>query len=412
MLKKLRRKFTLFTLVLSGAVLAFALVLSYVTTYRAQVSITETLLEQSLEEGLAKSPQMGGPGPDEGTVGADSMLTITVDVTTGGVLLTKSDSPVSVDSDALSAVIQEAIDSGEASGYDAKSHLSWATKDRPFGMTIAICDTYSRDRALKQQAISSVAIFFASLTVLYFISRALANWAIKPVGEAWDQQRRFISDASHELKTPLAVIIANTQILQKDKALPEGSRRWVDSTADESSHMKGLVEDLLTLARADEAAAGSVSASGPFVDVDLTEVVEEAALEYDALAFERGCSIDCEAAQGVSVKGDRAQLSRVVNTLLDNATKYADKGTAVTLTLARDGKKTQLKINNKGAVIAAEDLEHLFDRFYRTDKARSREDTGGFGLGLAIAKSIVDAHGGKIWATSTADAGTTFHVML
>lgn len=148
------------------------------------------------------------------------------------------------------------------------------------------------------------------------------------------------------------------------------------------------------------------------VDVDFSDVVEEAALEFDAVAFERGCEISCEAQPGLTVKGDKAQLSRVVNTLLDNATKYAPKKSLVKVDARREGKKCALTVNNAGAPIDAEDLSHLFDRFYRTDKARERQERGGFGLGLAIAKSIVEAHGGKIWAESTAEAGTTFHVVL
>ena len=112
------------------------------------------------------------------------------------------------------------------------------------------------------------------------------------------------------------------------------------------------------------------------------------------------------------VKGDKGQLSRVVHTLLDNATKYAAKGSAVKVSLAREGKRAHLSVNNAGAAIDPEDLSHIFDRFYRTDKARSREETGGFGLGLAIAKSIVEASGGRIWAESTAADGTTFHILL
>lgn len=411
MLKKLRREFTLFTLGLSGLVLALALITSFVSSYNMQTSFTESLLYQSLEDGYALSPQMGA-SDEEGQVGADSMLTITVDVTNGGIMLSQSESPVQVDPEALNEVIERAVSSGEPMGHDSSYHLSWALKKTSWGMRIAICDTYSRDRALRQQATSSVSIFLVALAALYAVSRLLANWAIRPVSEAWDQQRRFISDASHELKTPLSVIIANTQILQGTPSVPEEARRWVDSTADEAGHMKGLVEDLLTLARADEAAAGSVGAAGPLVALDLSEVVEEAALEFDAVAFERGCSIEAEVEPGVVVNGDRAQLSRVTHTLLDNATKYAAKGTPVRVALSREGKRARLSVNNAGAPIGPEDLRHIFDRFYRTDKARSRQEAGGFGLGLAIAKSIVEAHGGRIEATSSEREGTTFTVLL
>lgn len=411
MLDKLKREFTLIAVALSGAVLLIALAMTFYSNWSTQTSITGALLQRSLERGYAESPQMGSKDR-EGTVGADSMLTITVDVTYGGVMLSGSNSPVTVDEDALGAIIEEAVKSSPSEGYDWDYHLAWATKRTSYGFKVAICDTYSRDSFLVKQGTSSAAILGVALVALFLLARGLAAWAVRPVEEAWDAQRRFISDASHELKTPLAVILANVQILQKSRTIADEDRCWVDRTADEAGHMKGLVEDLLTLARADEAKAGSVGATGPMVDLDLSEVVEEAALEFDAVAFERGSTIECAVEPGLTVKGDKAQLSRVLNTLLDNATKYAPAQSAVRVTARREGKKCAVLVNNGGDPIDPKDLGHLFDRFYRTDEARERQERGGFGLGLAIAKSIVEAHGGKIWAESTAEAGTTFHVTL
>lgn len=411
MLEKLRREFTLIAFGLSGIVLLLALIMSFVSNVTTQTDVTMSLLNRSLEAGHAINPQMGAKDR-EGTVGADAMLAVTVDVTPTGIVLNKSESPVGLDEDAMDEIIEKAVTNDYPSGTDYSRHLAWASKSTAYGLRIAICDTYSRDMSLIKQGVSGVVIFCVSLVALYFVSRALARRSIKPVSEAWDAQRRFISDASHELKTPLAVILANVQILQKSKSMDEEDQRWVNRTADEASHMKGLVEDLLTLARADEAKAGSVGATGPMVELDLSEIVDESALEFDAVAFERGCMIECEATPGVKVRGDKQQIGRVMNTLIDNATKYAAKGSTVKVRVAHEGKKAKVEVNNAGGVIDPEDLAHLFDRFYRTDKARSREETGGFGLGLAIAKSIVEAHGGKIWATSDAANGTTFHVTI
>ena len=232
------------------------------------------------------------------------------------------------------------------------------------------------------------------------------------MARAWERQRRFVSDASHELKTPLAVILANTQILQGTEGIPEETRRWIDSTADEAGHMKGLVEDLLTLARADEQAATTAKAERNLESVDVSELVSRCALEFDAVAFERGCSIECSLVPGLHAPADQEGLKRVVRTLLDNATKYASEGTPVRVTLTGEGKHARLSVNNRGEVISPEDLSHIFDRFYRTDDARERQKNGGFGLGLAIAKSLVESMGGKISATSDAASGTTFTVSL
>ena len=410
MLKKLQREFTLITMSLTGLVLIVALGSTLVANWTTQTSTTWALLEKSLADGYARSARMGDSGFGPG--GADSMLVITVDANAGGIMLSKSDTPVDIDSDLLDTLLYEASCSTETQGTDYEHHLAWMKKETSWGYRIAICDTRGRDTTFFKQLGIDAVIVVVSMLALWFVVRELAKRAVKPVELAWDQQRRFISDASHELKTPLAVIIANLQILQKDKGLPGDSKHWIDITADEAAHMKTLVEDLLTLARADENKASGTTAKPQMVDFSFTDAVDNAVLEFDALAFERGCSIEADLQAGVMVNGDKVQLERVVKTLLDNATKYSEKDKPVKVTLKKTGKNALLEVNNSGPTIEQEDLEHLFDRFYRTDEARTRQQTGGFGLGLAIAKSIVDSHGGKIWATSSPSEGTTFHVSL
>lgn len=406
MLKRLRRKFCAITLLLVGLVLAAALGSTFASAVNTQGEITRSMLEKSLEQGYAQPPTLG-----EGE-NADRAFVVTLDVSDVGVVLSRSGAAIEVSSDQMADVIAKAIQSPSDSGHSEKLHVAWMKRQTDSGFTLALCDTTSRDGAIARQLGMDVAIFVGAMAALAVVVRILSMWALTPVERAWDQQRRFISDASHELKTPLAVICANSQILQRDASIPEGSRRWVESTAEEADHMKGLVEDLLTLARADEAAAGTTEDALRHDEVDLSSLVDEAALEFDAVAFERGCSIDSEVAGDIVVRGDANQLGRVVRTLLDNATKYAERNSLVRVRLTQAGSHAQLTVANRGPLIEPEDLEHLFDRFYRTDKARSRQETGGYGLGLAIAKSTVEAHGGKIWATSDAAEGTCFHVTL
>ena len=406
MLKRLRRKFCAITLLLVGLVLVAALGSTFASAVNTQGEITRSMLEKSLEQGYAQPPTLG-----EGE-NADRAFVVTLDVSDAGVVLSRSGAAIEVSSDQMAGVIAKAIQSPSDSGHSEKLHVAWMKRQTVSGFTLALCDTTSRDGAIARQLGMDVAIFVGAMAALAVVVRILSKWVLSPVERAWDQQRRFISDASHELKTPLAVICANSQILQRDASIPEGSRRWVESTAEEADHMKGLVEDLLTLARADEAAAGTTEDALRHDEVDLSSLVDEAALEFDAVAFERGCSIDSEVAEGIVVRGDADQLGRVVRTLLDNATKYAERNSLVHVRLTQAGSHAQLTVANRGPLIEPEDLEHLFDRFYRTDKARSRQETGGYGLGLAIAKSTVEAHGGKIWATSDAAEGTCFHVTL
>ena len=384
MLKRLRRKFCAITLLLVGLVLVAALGSTFVSAANTQGEITRSMLEKSLDKGFAQPPTLGA-GEN-----ADRAFVVTLDVSDAGVVLSRSGAAIEVSSDQMAGIIAKAL------------QVAWMKRQTDSGFTLALCDTTSRDGAIARQLGMDVAIFVGAMAALAVVVRILSKWALSPIERAWDQQRRFISDASHELKTPLAVICANSQILQRDASIPEGSRRWVESTAEEADHMKGLVEDLLTLARADEAAAGTTEDALRHDEVDLSSVVDEAALEFDAVAFERGCSIDSEVAGGIVVRGDADQLGRVVRTLLDNATKYAERNSLVRVRLTQAGSHAQLTVANRGPMIRPEDLEHLFDRFYRADVSRARE-SGGYGIGLSVAAAIVKAHKGKITAEWTRD---------
>ncbi|MBO4364990.1 MAG: HAMP domain-containing histidine kinase [Eggerthellaceae bacterium] len=239
------------------------------------------------------------------------------------------------------------------------------------------------------------------------VSALLARWAIRPVAHAWQQQQQFVADASHELKTPLAVILANNSIIMSDpQATVASQMQWVDSTENEAHLMQDLVNDMLYLAQA-ESTRGDVE----YDQVDFSDIVQECVLQFESVAFERNVMMEDAIAEGLMVKGDSARLRRLVSTLVDNACKYADVGGNVSVQLDRVGQKCRLNVRNTGTVIPADDLPHVFDRFYRSDRARTRE-VGGFGLGLSIAKGVVDDLGGEIRVGSTKQDGTCFTVEL
>lgn len=407
MLARLRRKLIAITMLLVGLVLAGVLGSSLFSSALMQRGIVTDILERALSDGAAAVTV--GDSSDKST--AELMLAVVVDVTDDGVIFDRTSFVDNVEDAVVSDVVREALgspdDSGRATGYP----VAWMKARAAWGWRIAFVDTYLRGATLRAQALSTLTIFLVSMGAVFAISYVLSGWALRPVQRAWEQQRRFVSDASHELKTPLAVILANVQILESEDDLGEEARGWVERTADEARHMRGLVEDLLTLARADEQEATGPT-QGSLASVDVTELVSGCALEFDAVAFERGCEISCDLEPRVSASADPERLGRVVRTLLDNATKYADAGSAVSVRVARDGRRAVLSVSNHGETIAPEDLEHLFDRFYRTDDARERQERGGFGLGLAIAKALVEGMGGKIGATSSTDGLTTFTVTL
>ena len=414
MLKKLKRKFVAIVTTLAGLVLAGVLAMSLYSAYVNQQGLIKDALDRNLEGSTEAVPVIGAARKSEaGTKRRTNMLALTVEISQSGVVLESSDDNVSINGPVLEKVVDQALEASSNHGSLPEYHVSWKSATTGSGTTrIAIVDTTAVDDTFHNAFVRNIEIIALGILVLLGISWKLADWALAPVQRAWDQQRRFVSDASHELKTPLAVILANTQILQRDKALPADTRRWVDSTAEEAGHMKTLVNDLLQLARADESVAGTADILKR-TDVDLSEIVSSAALEFDAVAFERGTSVEDSVAEGVHVQGDADWLRRMVRILIDNAVKYAAVGTTVKVTLEQRSKGCRLTVNNQGPTIPAEDLPHVFERFYRSDKARTRDGgTGGFGLGLAIAKSTVDAHGGSIQCTSDEKSGTTFTVTL
>ena len=224
------------------------------------------------------------------------------------------------------------------------------------------------------------------------LSMALARWAVKPVEKAWQQQRQFVADASHELKTPLTVIMTNAELLSDPDSLPQQQGQLAQNILTMSRQMRRLVEGLLELARVDNGAVQKA-----FEPVALSTLVEDAILPFEPVYFERGLSVKTRIQEGLTVQGSGEHLKQVVEILLDNAMKYSDEG-AVWVTLQRQGNAILLKVANPGEAMDEESCRKIFERFYRLDAARSMD--GSYGLGLSIAKSIVEDHRGKIWAES------------
>ena len=404
MLKRLRIRLVAIIVGLVGAVFLSMVAL----TYMSSEASLNTLVEHSLAGVLQERTSFdAGAGSNE-PMGMDQLPVIWVDIASGGLVLGTNQEQVSIDADLLRETVANALGSGQTSGKDKTNHIRWRMNSSKFGWRIAIADTSSVDAEISSQLVRSLELGAGGIVAIVLIALLLSRWALKPVERAWEQQRQFVADASHELKTPLAVILANTQILKSDEStIPEESRRWIEGASDEADRMRGLVEELLELARTEDGTSNA-RANAP---VDLSSLVEGDALQFDAVAYERGCEIETNVVDGISVLGDKEQLERLLKTLIDNACKYAARGTQIKVTLEKNGSHALFVATNQGEPIPEEDLPHVFDRFWRSDKARARS-TGGYGLGLAIAKGIAESHGGKIWATSDDVQGTSFYVKL
>lgn len=234
----------------------------------------------------------------------------------------------------------------------------------------------------------------------------LAGRTLRPIAQALQRQRDFTADASHELRTPLALVRGNAELLQRHPDKRIGAYDdVVQDIVDEADRLTRLVSDLLTLARAD---SGQVQIARE--PLDLSPLADELIRHVEPLARAKGLLVRGEIMPDVRVIGDRDRLRQLGLTLLDNAVRYTAAG-AVTLRVGRDSHGALLAVSDSGPGIDAEHLPHLFDRFYRTDAARTAE-AGGAGLGLAIAQWIAEAHGGRIAVASTPGRGSTFTVHL
>ena len=291
-------------------------------------------------------------------------------------------------------------DSGVLPEYDLRYYRD---KGKP-GDRVLFVDISGQRQTLEHLALNCVLIGTGSFCVLLVASILLARWAIKPVESAWKEQRQFVADASHELKTPLTVILTSAEMLEENTD-PKRNEQLVEGIQSMSRQMRGLVESLLELARVDDGAIKQ-----EFREFSWSDAVSDAVLLFEPVFFEAGLTLNTQIQNGIQVKGSCRHLIQVVDNLLDNAKKYAAPGTEVTLSLKKNAhRECLLQVSNWGEPIAPEDLKNLFKRFYRADKARTMNQS--YGLGLSIAQSIVSDHGGKIWAQSK-DGINSFFVSL
>ncbi len=305
------------------------------------------------------------------------------------------------DEDTLLPLVTAALSADADSGVLRTQHMRYFRLEGALTVRIAFMDSTFEQATLRALVRVCLLIGAAALLVLFGLSWLLSGFVTRPVARTWQNQQQFLSDASHELKTPLTVILSSADLL-KTSAQPE-QRQYVDNISVESRRMKALVEDMLTLSRAESGRAA------PFEPLDLSDLVTDAALRFEPVAFEAGHPLQYDIQNGASLSGDRQQLDQLLDILLDNAVKYAAEDAPIRLTLDISGKNAVLAVENPGDPIPPDKLPHLFDRFYRVDDART--GAGSFGLGLAIAQQIVHRHKGIITAASDARA-TRFTVTL
>lgn len=302
-------------------------------------------------------------------------------------------------------LIRQTLYAEEPVGELEDYNLRYCRKLSPNRCCIVFADLTAEQRTVTQVYRACAAIGLVSFVTFLLLSFLFAWWAVKPVETSWKEQRQFVSDASHELKTPLTVILTNAELLQQPDYDMEKKSGFAANILTMAEQMRALVENLLDLARVDNGLAKAV-----WTRVDLSRAVFDAMLPFEPVFFEKGLELQSRIEEGIFVNGSERHLCQVVEILLDNARKYSAGSGSVVACLHRQGRgQCLLSVSNPGAPIPPQDLQNIFKRFYRVDQARSRD--GSYGLGLPIAQGIVADHKGRIWAVSQ-NGFNTFYVSL
>jgi len=239
--------------------------------------------------------------------------------------------------------------------------------------------------------VSSIGMALVGYLAFFFVILFFSNKITKPVAESYEKQKRFITDAGHEIKTPLAIIKADVDVLEMEY----GENEWLDAIQSQIKRLADLTNDLVYLSRMEE-----TEDRLQMIDFPFSDVVSETAHAFHAVAQSKGKNFQCNVQSMLSMNGNEKSIRQLVSILLDNAMKYAPEGGFVSLAAGKQGRYLTLTVQNTTMVpIEKKDLSHIFERFYRMDTSRNSQ-TGGYGIGLSVAKAIVAAHNGKITATT------------
>ncbi len=316
----------------------------------------------------------------------------------GEVAQTFTESIYSITEETAIAYAEKVVEGGKERGWISSYRYKMFSSG--YGNSVVFVDGSMSRSVLMQSTTSAGAVLLACAALVLILIFILSKKAVKPIAESYEKQKQFITDANHELKTPLTLILANLDIAEAEL----GKNEWLDDIRSEGLRMTELVGQLVALSRMDEEGH----------KMDMTEVsfgrlVADTVAEFEPLARARGKGLAASVDQDVICHGDEALLRRLIGILMDNAIQYCDSDGEIGVTLRR-GRRTVLTVENTYAAVGDTELHRLFDRFYRADKAR--KFTGGYGVGLSMAKAIVENHKGEITAYQKDGTHIGFKVIL
>lgn len=408
MIHKLQRKFIAIAMVsVSLVMLVLGVSINVINFISTNNDLNDRL--EMIFENEGSMPQFSAPGKPGQTRGPHFTAETPFSTRYFVLRYTQSGKLLNANMKNIAAVTEEdaetylaiASEHGEGIGYSGSYKFYVATTGDKHYMAIFL-DCYDELRTLQSFAAVSLLVVFACVVLVFILVVLLSRRAIAPTIQTMEKQKQFITDASHELKTPLTVINTSLKVLEMDT----GKSKWIDKIQGQTDKLSRLVNGLVTLSRLDEEHPPL-----QISDFDISAAVTEVAESFRDHAAAHGHLLTLQIPPELSYEGDESALRQLVSILLDNAIKYSDAGGEITLELHKEKKRLLLRTSNPCAAITPEEAEKLFDRFYRPDKSRSNQ-TGGFGIGLSIAKSIAEAHGGIIKAECSAYGVIQFAVEL
>ncbi|HWT76104.1 MAG TPA: HAMP domain-containing sensor histidine kinase [Mobilitalea sp.] len=410
MIKKLQRKFIMITM---GSLLLVMLILisaiNAINLYQINSSINESLTFLSVNQGKFPSMDKNKPPKDENQIFGSHMNEETPFQTRYFVVEYYSDGTTKqIDTGHIAAVTStvaeeygdKVINGNKETGYLGIYKYKIVVQQN--GSMVIFIDCRDKLQTATEFLTISCLVALATLILMFLLLSILSRKAIKPFVENAEKQKLFITDAGHEIKTPLAIISANADVLE----LMGGENEWITSIRNQTARLDKLVKNLLMLSKMDEESVKLI-----FKEFDYSETVAKMAGPFIAVAESKNKKFYMNIQPDIKIYGDENSIEQLVSTLVDNAMKYSSEEGTIKITLSATKKGKKLEVYNTTQDLDVANLDKLFDRFYRADSSRSRE-TGGYGIGLSIAKSIVEAHHGRISARSEDGNSICFTVML
>ncbi|MGP1567311.1 sensor histidine kinase [Peptoanaerobacter stomatis] len=408
MIRNLKIKFVAITMILVSIIIAsvFSIILKTNSKAMESQSIDDLkeIISMSLID-LVKATAYTN-GSDMKKLQYTSLFVVTLDK--NGTILSQIQNNVSIDDESLQKAIKTAFTDKYNVGTIKQMKLRYLKQVTDSYQKIAFIDITREHETLESLLIILIVTGTTALLAFLIISIFLSSWALKPVEIAWLQQKQFIADASHELKTPLTVLLANMDILEENENdTIKNQIKWINSSKQEAMQMKTLLEEMLFLAKTDKSKREIT-----FEKINVSDILISQILSLEVIAFEKNIDINYENVQeDLYINANEKQIQSLFSILLENACKYSNENTVINVSLKKEQEKIKFEINNFGPIIPKTELTHIFERFYRVEKSRNKEH-GGYGLGLSIAKKITDNHNMKIWAESNEQKGTSFKIIM